>query len=110
MISLTMLILLGTAAYRLTQLGVHDSILDPPRHRLAAWHAKNFDSKPRSFLMQLISCTYCLGFWLSGATLGVYLVIHGAWDNTSWLGHGIEWLAVAGVQALLNRLDDTFGG
>ncbi|MEU0627763.1 DUF1360 domain-containing protein [Streptomyces sp. NPDC005989] len=110
MISLSVLVLLGIAAYRATQLGVHDSILDPSRERLAAWHAKNLDSKSRSFLMLLISCVYCLGFWMSGATLGAYLLATGTWGDVYWLGHGIEWFAVAGVQALLNRRDDTFSG
>jgi hypothetical protein len=106
-ISLPTLVLLGIAAYRATQLGVHDSILDPSRERLAAWHAKNLDSKPRNFLMQLIGCVYCLGWWLSGATLGAYLLATGTWGDAPWIVHGIEWFAVAGVQALLNRRDDT---
>ncbi|MDX3067155.1 DUF1360 domain-containing protein [Streptomyces sp. ND04-05B] len=110
MISLPVLALLGFAAYRATQLGVHDSLLDGPRERLAAWYAKNLDSKPRAFVVQLISCIYCLGFWLSGATLLAYLLTTGAWGDASWLVHGIEWFAVAGVQALLNRRDDTYGG
>lgn len=109
MISLPVLILLGIAAYRATQLGVHDSILDPARERLAAWHANNLDSRPRGFLMQLIGCVYCLGWWMSGATLGTYLLATGTWGD-DWLAHGIEWFAVAGVQALLNRRDDTFSG
>lgn len=95
MISLSVLILLGIAAYRLTQLGVHDSILDPGRERLADWHAKNLDSKPRGFLMQLIGCVYCLGWWMSGAALGAYLLATGTWGAVHWLGHGIEWFAVS---------------
>ncbi|MFF8544987.1 hypothetical protein ACF060_32435 [Streptomyces werraensis] len=34
---------LGLAAYRATQLGVHDTILDPARQRLAAWHSTTAD-------------------------------------------------------------------
>ncbi|MBC9729277.1 DUF1360 domain-containing protein [Streptomyces sp. TRM68367] len=110
MISLPVLALLGFAAYRATQLGVHDSILDPARERLAAWHSRNLDSKPRAFLIQLISCIYCLGWWISGAVLATYLLATGTWHDAPLLIHGIEWFAVAGVQALLNRRDDTFGG
>lgn len=110
MISVPVLALLGFAAYRATQLGVHDSILDGPRERLAAWHARNLDSKPRGFVIQLISCVYCLGFWLSGVTLLAYLLATGSWGDAAWLVHGIEWFAVAGVQALLNRRDDTYSG
>ncbi|MFF5668812.1 DUF1360 domain-containing protein [Streptomyces hygroscopicus] len=107
MISLPVLAVLGFAAYRATQLGVYDTILDPTRERLAAWQANNLDSKPRAFVVQLISCIYCLGFWLSGATLLAYLLAIRGWGEASWLVHGIEWFAVAGVQALLNRWDDT---
>ncbi|MFF6801121.1 DUF1360 domain-containing protein [Streptomyces sp. NPDC012616] len=110
MISLSVLALLGFAAYRATQLGVHDSIADGSRERLAAWHAGNANSKTRGFLLQLISCVYCFGWWLSGVTLLVYLLATGSWGDAPWLVHGIEWFAVAGVQALLNRRDDTFGG
>lgn len=101
------LAVLGTAAYRATQLGVHDTILEPARQHLATWHANNLDSKPRGFLLQLISCIYCLGFWLSGITLLVYLLATGCWHDAPVIVHGIEWFAVAGVQALLNRRDDT---
>jgi hypothetical protein len=104
------LALLGFAAYRATQLGVHDTILDPGRERLAAWQANNRDSKPRAFLIQLISCIYCLGFWLSGVTLLAYLLATDSWNHAPWIVHGIEWFAVAGVQVLLNRRDDTFSG
>jgi hypothetical protein len=108
LISLPELALLGFAAYRATQLGVHDTILDPARHRLAAWHANKLDSRPRKFLMQLISCIYCFGFWLSGVTLLVYLLAAGRWDDAPVIVHGIEWFAVAGLQALLNRRDDSW--
>lgn len=107
MISVPVLAVLGFAAYRATQLGVHDTILDPARQRLGVWHANDLDSKPRAFVMQLIGCIYCLGFWLSGVTLLVYLLATGGWVDASVIVHGIEWFAVAGVQALLNRWDDT---
>ncbi|MET7809764.1 DUF1360 domain-containing protein [Streptomyces sp. NPDC005395] len=105
MISLPVLAVLGLAAYRATQLGVHDTILDPARERLAAWHAKNVDSRPRTLLMQLISCIYCLGWWLAGAVVTAWWFW---WDNRL-VQFGLIWLAVAGAQALLNRRDDTFG-
>ncbi|MFF5655215.1 hypothetical protein [[Kitasatospora] papulosa] len=110
MLTLPELAVLGFAAYRATQLGVHDTILDRPRHRLATWHAANLDSKPRGFLMALISCVYCFGWWLSGAVLLAYLLAADRWDDAPLLVHGVEWFAVAGLQALLNRRDDTYGG
>nr|WP_155073648.1 DUF1360 domain-containing protein [Streptomyces taklimakanensis] len=101
--------ILGAAAYRATQLGVHDSILDPLRDRVFAWHANRPDSRPRDFVVTLISCTYCLGWWISGAILLTYLLATGQFDDAPLPVHGIEWFAVAGVQALGNRRDDTWG-
>lgn len=109
MITLLELGVLGAAAYRATQLGVHDSILDPARDRVFAWHATRPDAKLRDFVVTLISCTYCLGWWLSGAILLTYLLTTGQWHTAPLLVHGVEWLAVAGVQALANRRDDTWG-
>lgn len=109
MITLLELGVLGIAAYRATQLGVHDSILDPLRDRVFAWHATRPDSRPRDFVVTLISCTYCLGWWISGAILLTYLLATGQIDDAPLLVHGIEWLAIAGAQALLNRRDDTWG-
>lgn len=108
MISLIELVVLGFAAYRATQLVVHDTILDPARARLAAWHVKKLDSRPRAFVMQLLSCIYCIGFWLAGIALLVYLLATGRFHDAPLLVHAVEWFAVAGLQALLNRRDDTF--
>jgi thiosulfate reductase cytochrome b subunit len=104
LISLPELALLGAASYRATQLGVHDTILDPARERLATWHANKLDSRPRKFLMQLISCIYCLGFWLSGAVLTAWWF----WRDNLLVQFGLLWLAISGIQALLNRRDDTW--
>lgn len=46
-------------------------------------------------------------FGLSLALLLTYLLTTGRFGGTPLLVHGIEWFAVAGVQALLNRWDDT---
>lgn len=73
----------------------------------------------RMALTTLIACTYCAGWWISGAILAAWLLATDQWDRapllvhgTPWdwpplLVHGIEWFAVAGGQALLNRWDDT---
>jgi hypothetical protein len=103
LVSVIELAVLGFASYRATQLGVHDTILDPARQRLAAWHANNIDSRPRKFLMQLISCIYCFGWWLSGAVLTAWWF----WRDNPVIKFGLLWFAVAGIQALLNRRDDT---
>lgn len=107
MIDLPVLALLGIAGYRGTQLGVHDTILEPLRARILTWQSNRPQSGPRLAVTMLIECTYCLGWWVSGAILATYLLATGTWHDAPLLVHGIEWLAVAGVQALANRVDDT---
>lgn len=107
MITLPVLAVLGFAAYRATQLAVHDTILDAARDRLFTWHGRAPESKARTFVITLVSCIYCMGWWVSGAVLATYLLATGQWTGVPLLVHGVEWFAVAGVQALLNRWDDT---
>ncbi|MEU8870451.1 DUF1360 domain-containing protein [Streptomyces javensis] len=107
MIELPALAVLGLAGYRATQLAVHDSILDSVRDRIYAWHARRPESAARTAVITLISCVYCMGWWLSGALLATWLLATGEWDGAPLLVHGVEWLAVAGLAVLLNRWDDT---
>ncbi|WP_309317405.1 DUF1360 domain-containing protein [Streptomyces salinarius] len=107
MVGLTNLAALAFASYRGTQLLVHDSIGDPIRDRVIAWHERRPDSSLRNALVTLIACTYCAGWWVSGAVLAVYLLAADALNGTAPLVHLVEWFAVAGGQALLNRWDDT---
>jgi hypothetical protein len=109
LIHLAELVLLGAAGYRATQLAVHDTILDPVRDRLHAWHEQRPESATREFVITLISCVYCMGWWISGALLATYLLASGQWHGTPLLLHGVEWLAVAGAAVFLNRIDDTLG-
>ncbi|WP_329368750.1 DUF1360 domain-containing protein [Streptomyces sp. NBC_00669] len=107
MLPLAVLALLALAAYRATHLVVHDSIGDPVRDRLFTWHAARPDSPARTALITLISCTYCAGWWISGAALAAYLLATDQWTTAPLVVHGVQWLAVAGGQALLNRWNDT---
>lgn len=187
MINLVVLVVLTLAAYRATQLAVHDTVLDRAREQLTTWasrirvndeqvrirarglRGRNADriaqdisqrlgehptvtsavvNTPRrtvvittgkhppisdlfsivedveqdhgarsprrdalrmAIAVTLISCTYCAGWWLSGAILATYVLAAGTWHDAPLLVHGIEWAAVAGGQALLNRWDDTLG-
>ncbi|MEU2487049.1 DUF1360 domain-containing protein [Streptomyces sp. NPDC012617] len=107
MISLVVLAFLALAGYRGTQLVVHDSILDPVRARIDAWQQKRPTCPVREAVVTLISCVYCAGWWVSGALLATWLLVTDSWSGTPVLVHGIEWLAVAGAAALLNRWDDS---
>jgi hypothetical protein len=109
LIDLTHLALLGLAGYRGTQLAVHDTILDAPRDRIIAWHERRSTSLTRSAVVTLISCVYCMGWWISGALLATYLLVAGTFHQEPLLVHGVEWMAVAGLAVLLNRLDDALG-
>lgn len=113
MLNLPELAALGFAAYRVTQLIVWDSILDGWRSRLELWHAKRFESKARTFVRDLLKCTYCTGFHVSWLTVLVYQLTTGTnpvGSFAAFLLFGIQSFAVAGVQALLNRWDDTRPG
>jgi uncharacterized membrane protein len=109
LLNITELAVLGFAAARATQLGVHDSILDPVRERLELWAAGNPEGYWRGFWRQLFGCVYCLGWWLSGAVLLAYLMASGQLDGEPLVMLGVDWLAVAGIQMMVNRRDDTWG-
>jgi uncharacterized membrane protein len=112
MLDLLELAALGFASYRVTQLVVWDSILDGWRQRLELWHARKFDSRARTFVRDLLKCTYCTGFHASWLTVLVYLLAtgKGAASFSGFVLFGVQSFAVAGIQALLNRWDDTRPG
>lgn len=109
MISLPELVVLAAAGYRATQLAVHDSILEPARLTVFDWHSRKPTSPVRNAAITLISCVYCMGWWISGAILATWLLATGQFDQTPLVVHGLEWFAVAGAAVFLNRLDDTLG-
>lgn len=107
MLSLTELLVLGLASYRATQLVVWDTIGNETRDRLELWHARKHTSRFRTFMRQLIACTYCAGWWLSLVATLTYITATTAWNDAPLLVHAVECWAVAGIQALLNRYDDS---
>lgn len=107
MISLAELVLLALAGYRTTQFLVHDSILGPVRSRVDDWQQARPDAAARAAVVTLISCVYCIGWWVSGALLATWLLVTGGFDRAPLLVHGMEWPAVAGAAVLLNRWDDS---
>lgn len=114
---LAVLAALGFASYRVTQLVVHDTIGDPLRARLAAWHMNGVgpgrSNRVRSFFWDLSRCTFCVGFHASWLTVLVYLLATGTNPvgsfSSFWL-FGIQSFAVAGIQAILSRYEDTLPG
>ncbi|QPL14039.1 membrane protein [Streptomyces phage TurkishDelight] len=103
MIGIHELVFLALAGYRLTQLGVHDAILDPLRDKVLDWQTRRPESGARAFIVTLITCIYCLGWWLNGAVLAAWLL----WPDNRAVEIGVTWFALAGAAALLNRWDDS---
>ena len=103
MIELFPLVVLAFAAYRITRALIFDTWIEGIRQRwynflLGGKHLKLIREKA----LELTSCTFCTGFWVSIAVLAVYL---GSWP---WDFTAKEWLsgfAVAGLQALLHTLE-----
>ena len=100
---------LGFAAARVTQLVVHDSILDGWRDRLELWHAAKFDSGIRTFFRTLLGCVYCVGFHAAWLTVLAFRLAtgQGIQNFGDFLVFGIESFAVAGIAMIINRVDDT---
>lgn len=111
MLSLPELAVLGFAVSRGVQLVVHDTIVDPLRDRLNDWHMNGIGpgrtNRARSFVQDLLSCVYCVGFWAAVASVVVYLTATGTWGAAPFLVHCIEAWAVAGIAMIINRVDDT---
>lgn len=93
MLSLTVLVLLALAAYRVTRLIVIDSIIDGLRIKIFNWLS------PKGLvgdkLAYLISCTWCMGVWVS---LFIYWLYAREFDF-------INVAAVAGLQGMLHALE-----
>ena len=85
---LDIVLLVGFAA-RLTRLAVVDSIAEGPRI-LAVRIAGRMGDRPSRWILALLTCPYCIGFWLSSAVVVSWL----AWGDT------LAWQAVAAAFTL----------
>jgi hypothetical protein len=112
-------VLAALAAYRLARFVVHDSLLEdarrwvfrrfpPDQVWVQGFQAEHQRTRPHK-LGQLLDCTYCLGFWISGLVLvAAYALGHvpAVTDNDSGYATFVAlWWALAGAQALLNAID-----
>lgn len=87
--------LIGIAAYRAWRIVGKDQITEPIR----AWLIDR-DNRFAMFILDLIGCAWCLGFWIAGAVS--ILVAVGRW---SVLETVIVWAAASGVAGLLGEVD-----
>ncbi len=100
MTALTFLIL-GLAAYRAARAVAIDTITEPVR----LW----LESKPSRvarWFDELVGCPFCCGFWISGITYLVYVLVTPP-SHTAVMLHLIYWWAVAGLQAVLTAVDSS---
>jgi hypothetical protein len=99
--------LASLAAYRVTRLVTSDKITEPIFERLRWWlenrwlveHESGSDTEWNSKLAYLLSCPWCLGFWVSGVTTVLVSMAYG-------LDYPIlTWLAMSTVVGFLGRID-----
>ena len=96
-------ILIAFAAYRASRALALDSITEPFRERLEFWAGS---TAWKQKVAELAACGFCNGFWLSGITYAVYVIVttDGPVPGNPFL-HLILWWAVAGAQSLLIAID-----
>jgi hypothetical protein len=98
---LATVIILGFASYRITRFLIIDELLEPGRSK---FHLR-LETRKGFFwakLYDLVSCTWCVGVYVSFAIYVIYLwdlFIH--WTRIDWLSA----IAVAGVQGLLHAIE-----
>lgn len=101
-------ILLALACYRVTRLVTTDKITEPIFDRLRfglehRWYAKHgpegSDTHFNSKLAFMLSCPWCLGFWISGVATLLVSLAYGL-DYPI-----ITWFALSTVVGFLGRFD-----
>lgn len=104
-------VLVTLFAYRVTRFVVFDSLAGANlesrskfSRRLDTW-AFTQDGHDKSWVRGkiggLLVCPFCIGFWISFASLGVYVWAAG-FEVTSWVMFGVWVWAVAGAQSLVS--------
>jgi hypothetical protein len=104
---LATVLILGLAAYRITRLLVIDELLEPGRSKFHAMLERR-NGLLWAKLYDLVSCTWCVGVYVSLLIYAVYLWnLFIDWTRVDWLSA----IAVAGVQGMLHAIepDDEIG-
>jgi thiosulfate reductase cytochrome b subunit len=112
------IILLPEAAYRITRFVTTDKITEPIFDPLRLWletrwirkHAGDDENlaylygkseKWNSKLAFMLSCPWCLGFWVSGAGSLLVSTVYGL----DYLVFALLWLATSTIVGLIGRID-----
>lgn len=98
--------LLALASFRIWRLLAEDVILNPVRawaYGVPGWRPEQGDPPDtlRVKTMELVSCPWCLGFWLTGGLLAAYWLIVGGLDTFGFL---VTWFAISAAVGLLAKL------
>lgn len=112
----TLLIVMAVATYRVTRLVVGDTIWEGWRDKFKQWayvdpenHVwRKIPGRPwltfwRGKLADLVTCPFCISVWIAGF-MYVALKTADGWDGTSWVEHGVAWMAVAGGAIMIWNL------
>lgn len=104
---LLLFVIAALAAYRVTRLVTTDKITEPLFERLRwglerRWHRKHAggsDTDWNSKLAFMLSCPWCLGFWVSGV-FAVVLSVANVLDYPI-----LTWLAMSTIVGFLGNID-----
>jgi uncharacterized protein DUF1360 len=99
MLTLTALALLALASYRITRFIVFDGLFDGTRKKVHNWLVVK-EALPYIKLYDLISCTWCVGVWVSAAIYWLYTR-----DFQLSVPAFLNIAAIAGAQGLLHAFE-----
>jgi hypothetical protein len=107
MIDPWLFVLATLAAYRVTRLVTTDKIAEPVTEHVRWWferrwmrvHGSGSDAEWNSRLAYMLSCPWCLGFWVSGVMSVILSVAYGL-DSLF-----ITWFAMSTGVGFIARLD-----
>lgn len=105
MIGLLPLVVLAFASFRVTRFLLFDTLIDEPRN---FWYNQLTGGTKlkylREKLLDLTSCSWCTGFWVTLIIYSVYATAY-PWEFTrfNWL----SFLGVAGVAGMLHAYERT---
>lgn len=107
MLEAGLFVLGALAAYRVTRLVTTDKITEPVMERIRwglerRWHRKHdggSDTEWNSKLAYLLSCPWCLGFWVSGVVTVILSMAYGLHYPI------LTWLAMSTVVGFLGNID-----
>lgn len=89
--------LLSLATYRVWRIFAVDSITEPLRARFLFREGRVWE-----WVADLVTCPWCLGWWLSGAAVAAYV----GWSGASWWLFPVGWCAVSAGVGITHHLVD----